>query len=36
VASGGRELADELDAKGYEGLRRELGLETTPEEDPFP
>lgn len=36
VRSGGRELADELDAKGYEGLRRELGLETAPEEDPFP
>lgn len=36
VRSGGRELADELDAKGYEGLRRELGLETLPEEDPFP
>ena len=36
VRSGGRELADELDAKGYEGLRRELGLETPPEEDPFP
>ncbi|MEX2323309.1 MAG: Fe-S cluster assembly ATPase SufC [Acidimicrobiia bacterium] len=36
VLSGGRELADELDAKGYEGLRRELGLETPPEENPFP
>jgi Fe-S cluster assembly ATP-binding protein len=27
VRRGGRELADELDAKGYEGLRAELGLE---------
>ncbi|HUG75117.1 MAG TPA: Fe-S cluster assembly ATPase SufC [Acidimicrobiia bacterium] len=36
VRSGGRELADEMDAKGYEGLRRELGLETPLEQDPFP
>jgi Fe-S cluster assembly ATP-binding protein len=27
VVSGGQELAAELDAKGYEGIRRELGLE---------
>ena len=27
VKSGGPELAHELEAKGYEGIRRELGLE---------
>jgi Fe-S cluster assembly ATP-binding protein len=27
VKSGGKELAHELEAKGYEGLRKELGLE---------
>lgn len=27
VRSGGRELADELDSVGYEGIRKELGLE---------
>jgi Fe-S cluster assembly ATP-binding protein len=32
VRSGGRELADELDAKGYDGLRKELGLEPEQEE----
>jgi Fe-S cluster assembly ATP-binding protein len=27
VSSGGAELAHELEAKGYEGIRQELGLE---------
>jgi Fe-S cluster assembly ATP-binding protein len=27
VSSGGPELAQELEAKGYEGLRSELGLD---------
>jgi Fe-S cluster assembly ATP-binding protein len=27
VQSGGKELARELEAKGYEGIRKELGLE---------
>jgi Fe-S cluster assembly ATP-binding protein len=26
VKSGGKELAHELEAKGYEGIRKELGL----------
>jgi Fe-S cluster assembly ATP-binding protein len=30
VKSGGKELAHELEEKGYEGIRRELGLETVP------
>ena len=29
VKSGGKELAHELEAKGYEGIRKELGLEET-------
>jgi Fe-S cluster assembly ATP-binding protein len=29
VQSGGKELARELEAKGYEGIRKELGLEET-------
>jgi Fe-S cluster assembly ATP-binding protein len=33
VRSGGPELATELEAKGYEGLRAELGVETDPAED---
>jgi Fe-S cluster assembly ATP-binding protein len=32
VRSGGRELADELDSVGYEGIRKELGLEPEQEE----
>ena len=28
VKSGGKELAQELEEKGYEGVRKELGLET--------
>jgi Fe-S cluster assembly ATP-binding protein len=39
VRSGGPELADELEAKGYETMRRELGLETAAaadEPDGFP
>ncbi|MEX0826257.1 MAG: Fe-S cluster assembly ATPase SufC [Acidimicrobiia bacterium] len=32
VRSGGRELADELDSVGYEGIRKELGLEAEQEE----
>ena len=39
VLSGGSELADELEAKGYETLRRELGLEAaavSDEPDDFP
>ena len=38
VRSGGRDLADELDAKGYDGLRREMGLHEATETgvvDPF-
>ena len=40
VASGGPELAERLEAVGYEGLAAELGVETLavetePEEDPF-
>jgi Fe-S cluster assembly ATPase SufC len=27
VKSGGKELAHELEEKGYEGIRRELGIE---------
>jgi Fe-S cluster assembly ATP-binding protein len=27
VKSGGAEIAHELEAKGYEGIRKELGLE---------
>jgi Fe-S cluster assembly ATP-binding protein len=27
VSSGGAELAHELEAKGYEGIRKELGIE---------
>ncbi|MEX2203612.1 MAG: Fe-S cluster assembly ATPase SufC [Actinomycetota bacterium] len=30
VKSGGKELAHELEAKGYEGIRKELGLEAGP------
>jgi Fe-S cluster assembly ATP-binding protein len=30
VKSGGKELAQELEEKGYEGVRKELGLETVP------
>ena len=30
VLSGGSELAHELEAKGYEGLRKELGIEEEP------
>jgi Fe-S cluster assembly ATP-binding protein len=30
VLSGGAELAHELEQKGYEGLRKELGIETSP------
>jgi Fe-S cluster assembly ATP-binding protein len=32
VRTGGRELADELDSVGYEGIRKELGLEPEAEE----
>jgi Fe-S cluster assembly ATP-binding protein len=32
VATGGRELADRLDAGGYDVLRRELGIAPAPEE----
>ena len=32
VRSGGRELADELDSVGYEGIRKELGLEPEAEQ----
>jgi len=32
VATGGRELADRLDAGGYDVLRRELGIAAAPEE----
>ena len=40
VASGGPELADELEVSGYEGLAADLGvseitLEKPPEHDPF-
>lgn len=34
VESGGRDLADRLDAEGYDGLRRRVGL-VPPEQDPF-
>jgi Fe-S cluster assembly ATP-binding protein len=34
VESGGRALADRLDAEGYDGLRRRVGL-AQPDEDPF-
>jgi len=30
VKSGGKELAHELEEKGYEGVRKELGFETVP------
>src|ERR671923_2818705 len=30
VKSGGKELAQELEEKGYDGVRKELGLETVP------
>ena len=30
VKSGGKELAHELEEKGYEGIRKELGLEAAP------
>ena len=30
VLSGGPELANELEQKGYEGLRKELGIQTPP------
>jgi Fe-S cluster assembly ATP-binding protein len=33
VRSGGPELATELEEKGYEGLRRELGIEAGPADD---
>jgi Fe-S cluster assembly ATP-binding protein len=33
VLSGGPELAHELEQKGYEGLRKELGVEAAPAED---
>jgi Fe-S cluster assembly ATP-binding protein len=33
VRSGGPELASELEEKGYEGLREELGIEAGPAED---
>ncbi len=36
VRSGGRELADELEDRGYEELRRELGLADSPPEEPDP
>jgi len=29
VKSGGKALAHELEAKGYEGIRKELGIEET-------
>jgi Fe-S cluster assembly ATPase SufC len=29
VKSGGKELAAELEDKGYEGIRKELGLDET-------
>ena len=32
VKSGGPELAHELEEKGYEGIRAELGLEAEPRE----
>jgi Fe-S cluster assembly ATP-binding protein len=32
VKSGGPELAHELEAKGYEGIRQELGLDEGDEE----
>ncbi|HYT80438.1 MAG TPA: ABC transporter ATP-binding protein, partial [Actinomycetota bacterium] len=32
VLSGGPELAHELEQKGYEGLRKDLGLEESPAE----
>jgi Fe-S cluster assembly ATP-binding protein len=32
VRTGGRELADELDSVGYEGIRKELGLEPEPDD----
>ena len=34
VESGGRALADRLDAEGYDGLRRRVGL-VQPDVDPF-
>ncbi len=34
VRSGGAELAAELEEKGYEGLRKELGIEATTDEAP--
>lgn len=34
VDSGGSELADELEAEGYEGLRQRLGVEAPAEEEP--
>ena len=33
VKSGGPELAHELEEKGYEGIRKELGLEDWPGRD---
>jgi hypothetical protein len=33
VKSGGAEIAHELEEKGYEGLRKELGIETPVELD---
>jgi len=35
VASGGRDLADRLDAGGYDLLRHELGIESEEESDPL-
>ncbi|MDH3731751.1 MAG: ATP-binding cassette domain-containing protein, partial [Acidimicrobiia bacterium] len=36
VRSGGSELAEELESKGYDVLRGELGLESVDASDPFP
>jgi Fe-S cluster assembly ATP-binding protein len=33
VRSGGSELAEELESKGYDGLRSELGIEVPDEGD---
>jgi Fe-S cluster assembly ATP-binding protein len=33
VRSGGAELAQELEAKGYEGMGKELGLEAGAEDE---
>jgi len=35
VAAGGRDLADRLDAGGYDLLKRELGIESEEESDPL-